>query len=181
MKECRQTVAFLIKLSWREAHYNAGVRILRELTRYRYKLTSMKSSEKNRFQNAFTVCNVGLDSVLASSVTISTTSWSWLSGWTPASHDWEIRWGYFASLRHSWYWPQRRNHGYRWNRCGYVAIRPSKCLCCWLVSPRATLVSCRLPRKFLAFRGWFFLPFSGALLIRESFTLNLFPLSLTGC
>lgn len=28
------------------------IRILRELTRYRYKLTSMRSSEKNRFQNA---------------------------------------------------------------------------------------------------------------------------------
>ena len=33
--------------------------------RYRYKLTSMKSSEKNRFQNAFTVCNVALDSVVS--------------------------------------------------------------------------------------------------------------------
>lgn len=41
------------------------IRILRELTRYRYKLTSMKSSEKNRFQNAFTVCNVALDSVVS--------------------------------------------------------------------------------------------------------------------
>ena len=41
------------------------VRVLRELTRYRYKLTSMKSSEKNRFQNAFTVCNVALDSVVS--------------------------------------------------------------------------------------------------------------------
>ena len=40
-------------------------RILREYTRYRYKLTSMKSSEKNRFQNAFTVCNVALDSVVS--------------------------------------------------------------------------------------------------------------------
>ncbi len=40
-------------------------RILREFTRYRYKLTSMKSSEKNRFQNAFTVCNIGLDSVVS--------------------------------------------------------------------------------------------------------------------
>lgn len=40
------------------------IRILRELTRYRYKLTSMKSSEKNRYQNAFTVCNVALDSVV---------------------------------------------------------------------------------------------------------------------
>ncbi len=41
------------------------IRILRELTRYRYKLTSMKSSEKNHFQNAFTVCNVALDSAVS--------------------------------------------------------------------------------------------------------------------
>ena len=42
-----------------------NIRILREFTRYRYKLTSMRSSEKNRFQNAFTVCNVALDSVVS--------------------------------------------------------------------------------------------------------------------
>lgn len=42
-----------------------NIRILREFTRYRYKLTCMKSSEKNRFQNAFTVCNVALDSVVS--------------------------------------------------------------------------------------------------------------------
>lgn len=42
-----------------------SIRILREFTRYRYKLVSMKSSEKNRFQNAFTVCNVALDSVVS--------------------------------------------------------------------------------------------------------------------
>ena len=41
------------------------IRILREFTRYRYKLVSMKSSEKNRFQNALTVCNVVLDSVVS--------------------------------------------------------------------------------------------------------------------
>ena len=41
------------------------IRILREFTRYRYKLVSMKSSEKNRFQNAFTVCDVALDSVVS--------------------------------------------------------------------------------------------------------------------
>ena len=41
------------------------VRVLRECTRYRYKLVSCKSSEKNRFQNAFTVCNVALDSVVS--------------------------------------------------------------------------------------------------------------------
>ena len=42
-----------------------NIRILREFTRYRYKLVSMKSSEKNRFQNAFTVCNVALDCVVS--------------------------------------------------------------------------------------------------------------------
>ena len=42
-----------------------NIRILREFTRYRYKLTSMRSSEKNRYQNAFTVCNVALDSVVS--------------------------------------------------------------------------------------------------------------------
>ena len=41
------------------------IRILREFTRYRYKLTSCKSSEKNRFQNALTVCNIALDSVVS--------------------------------------------------------------------------------------------------------------------
>lgn len=41
------------------------IRILREYTRYRYKLVSCKTSEKNRFQNAFTVCNVALDAVVS--------------------------------------------------------------------------------------------------------------------
>ncbi len=44
---------------------NKDIRILREYTRYRSKLTSCKSSEKNRFQNAFTVCNVALDAVVS--------------------------------------------------------------------------------------------------------------------
>jgi transposase len=42
-----------------------SIRVLREYTRYRSKLTSCKSSEKNRFQNAFTVCNVALDAVVS--------------------------------------------------------------------------------------------------------------------
>ena len=42
-----------------------AVRILREYTRYRYKLVSCRSSEKNRYQNALTVCNVALDSVVS--------------------------------------------------------------------------------------------------------------------
>lgn len=41
------------------------IRILREHTRYRFKLISCKSSEKNRYQNVFTVCNVALDSVVS--------------------------------------------------------------------------------------------------------------------
>lgn len=41
------------------------IRILREYTRYRSTLVSCRSSEKNRFQNAFTVCNVALDAVVS--------------------------------------------------------------------------------------------------------------------
>lgn len=41
------------------------IRILREYTRYRFKLVSCLRSEKNRFQNAFTVCNVALDAVVS--------------------------------------------------------------------------------------------------------------------
>ena len=50
------------------------IRILREFTRYRYKLTSCRSSEKNRFQNALTVCNVALDSVVSDIFEKSATS-----------------------------------------------------------------------------------------------------------
>ena len=50
------------------------IRILREFTRYRYNLTSCKSSEKNRFQNALTVCNVALDSVVSDILGKSATS-----------------------------------------------------------------------------------------------------------
>ena len=39
--------------------------VLRELTRYRSKLVSMRSSEKNRFQNALIVCNLTLDAVVS--------------------------------------------------------------------------------------------------------------------
>ena len=41
------------------------IRILREFTRYRSKLVFMRSSEKNRYQNAFTVCNLTLDAVVS--------------------------------------------------------------------------------------------------------------------
>lgn len=40
-------------------------RVLREFTRYRYKLTCMRSSEKNRFTNALTVGNCKLDMVFS--------------------------------------------------------------------------------------------------------------------
>lgn len=39
------------------------IRILREFTRYQYKLVNMRSSEKNRFQNALTTGNCKLDLV----------------------------------------------------------------------------------------------------------------------
>lgn len=50
------------------------IRILREFTRYRYKLVSCRSSEKNRYQNALTVCNVALDSVVSDICGKSSTS-----------------------------------------------------------------------------------------------------------
>ncbi len=50
------------------------IRILREYSRYRYKLVSCRSSEKNRYQNALTVCNVALDSVVSDIFGKSSTS-----------------------------------------------------------------------------------------------------------
>lgn len=50
------------------------IHILREYTRYRYKLVSCRSSEKNRYQNALTVCNVALDSVVSDIFGKSSTS-----------------------------------------------------------------------------------------------------------
>ena len=50
------------------------IRILREYTRYRVKLTGCKSSEKNRMQNSFTVCNVALDSVVSDMFGVSATA-----------------------------------------------------------------------------------------------------------
>jgi len=40
------------------------IRTLRELARYRFKLVAMRSSEKNRYQNAMTVSNIALASIL---------------------------------------------------------------------------------------------------------------------
>jgi transposase len=50
------------------------IRILREYTRYRYKMVCCRSSEKNRYQNALTVCNVALDSVVSDIFGKSSTS-----------------------------------------------------------------------------------------------------------
>ena len=50
------------------------IRILHEYTRYRYKLVSCHSSEKNRYQNALTVCNVALNSVVSDIFRKSSTS-----------------------------------------------------------------------------------------------------------
>ena len=44
---------------------NKNIRILRELSRYLYKLTNMRTSEKNRFTNALTVGNCKLDMVFS--------------------------------------------------------------------------------------------------------------------
>lgn len=41
------------------------IRALREISRYRYKLVSMRSSERNRYQNCMTVSNIGIASVFS--------------------------------------------------------------------------------------------------------------------
>lgn len=52
----------------------SGVLFVAYFTRYRYKLVSCRSSEKNRYQNALTVCNVALDSVVSDVFGKSSTS-----------------------------------------------------------------------------------------------------------
>lgn len=42
-----------------------NIRELREISRYRYKLVCIRSSERNRYQNCMTVSNIGLASVLS--------------------------------------------------------------------------------------------------------------------
>ena len=66
----------LFRLGLVKGSYIPGkpVRILREYTRYRYKLVCCRSSEKNRYQNALTVCNVALDSVVSDIFGKSSTS-----------------------------------------------------------------------------------------------------------
>ena len=67
------------------------IRILREYTRYRYKLVSCRSSEKNRYQNALTVCNVALDSVVSDVFGKSSTSIiDYLLGQSGPSIDHEV-------------------------------------------------------------------------------------------
>lgn len=41
------------------------IRALREISRYRFKLVGMRSSERNRYQNCMTVSNIGLASVVS--------------------------------------------------------------------------------------------------------------------
>ena len=43
----------------------SDIRQLRDLSRYRYKLTYIKVSEKNRIQNCFTMSNIRIDSVVS--------------------------------------------------------------------------------------------------------------------
>ena len=58
-------IADLFKMGLVRSSYipSKDFRILREFTRYRYKITNTKTSEKNRFTNALTVGNCKLDMV----------------------------------------------------------------------------------------------------------------------
>ena len=66
-KKDSKWIGNLFRMGLVPASYIPGkdIRILREFTRYRSKLVSMCSSEKCRFQNAFTVCNLTLDAVVS--------------------------------------------------------------------------------------------------------------------
>jgi len=71
------------------------IRILRELTRYRFKLVGMRASERNRYQNCFTVCNVALDAVVSDMFGLSALN---VTGYI-MNHE-EIRLGNISSLLH---------------------------------------------------------------------------------
>ena len=60
-------IANLFKLGLVRSSYipSKDIRILREFTRYQYKLINTRSSEKNRFQNALTVGNCKIDMVFS--------------------------------------------------------------------------------------------------------------------
>lgn len=60
-------IADLFKLGLVRSSYIPAkdIRILREFTRYQYKLVNTRSSEKNRFQNALTVGNCKIDMVFS--------------------------------------------------------------------------------------------------------------------
>lgn len=49
------------------------IRQLREISRYRFKLVCMKSSEKNRIQNSMTVSNIGIANILSDPFGITAT------------------------------------------------------------------------------------------------------------
>ena len=69
-------IADLFKLGLVRSSYipSKDIRILREFTRYQYKLINTRSSEKNRFQNALTVGNCKIDMVFSDVFGKSTSS-----------------------------------------------------------------------------------------------------------
>lgn len=66
-KKDAKWIADLFKLGIVRSSFipSKDIRVLRELTRYLYKLTCMTSSEKNRYQNALTVGNCKIDMVFS--------------------------------------------------------------------------------------------------------------------
>ncbi len=51
-----------------------SIRDLREISRYRYKLVCMRSSERNRIQNSMTVSNIGLANVVSDPFGVTATN-----------------------------------------------------------------------------------------------------------
>ena len=66
-KKDAKWIADLFKLGIVRSSFipSKDIRVLRELTRYNYKLVCMTSSEKNRYQNALTVGNCKVDLVFS--------------------------------------------------------------------------------------------------------------------
>jgi transposase len=66
-KKDSKWIADLFKFDMVRASFipSKDIRALREISRYRFKLVCMRSSEKNRYQNCMTVSNIGLASVLS--------------------------------------------------------------------------------------------------------------------
>ena len=95
------------------------IHILRDFTRYRYKLVNMRSSEKSRFQNVFTVCNIALDSVVSDMFGKSASE---ITNYLLTDENPNAEHCATAALHHSKHGQKLRYNNYLRNRQGYVTF-----------------------------------------------------------